>query len=94
MKIVLNRCYGGFWLSAKAEEILGWSFDDGDPTDLRTDPRLIDLIEKEGSEFCSRSYGSNLVVAEISDTATDWVITENDGFESIFYVVDGKIREV
>ena len=35
-----------------------------------------------------------LVVKEIPDNATDYMITEYDGAEGIIYVVDGKLEEI
>ena len=85
MKIVLNKCYGGFGLSNKAKAMLkergGW-FD-------QTDPNLIDVVEELGEE-ASTDY-SNLKVVETIAEPTDWEVDEYDGFESLTYVVDGKI---
>lgn len=89
MKIVINSCFGGFSLSDFAVQTLGlesnYSFID------RTDPELIYIIEKFGSEACSGDL-SALKVVEIPDNTTDWELEEYDGSESIIYVVDGKIH--
>lgn len=86
MKIVLNKCYGGFGLDEKLAEQYGidkWSVD-------RSDALLVELVEKYG-EDAGGSY-SELEIVEIPDEATDWEINEYDGFESAIYVVDGKIH--
>ena len=85
MKIVLNKCYGGFGLSRKAEAMLkkkgGWLD--------QTDPNLIDVVEELGAE-ASDNY-ANLKVVETIAEPTDWEVDEYDGWETLTYVVDGKI---
>ena len=85
MKIVLNKCYGGFGLDdelAEKYELDEWSVD-------RTDEKLIELVEKYGED--AEGAHAKLKVVEIPDEATDWEIDEYDGYESVIYVVDGKI---
>ena len=95
MKIVLNKCFGGFELSKFACEKLGcrpFDCDDPDETLSRIDERLIDLIETYGSEKCGADDGGTaLVIVEIPDEATDWELNDYDGIETVTYVVDGKI---
>lgn len=95
MKIAINKCYGGFSLSEFACEKLGCGpFDFSYCYDKlsRTDEKLIDLIETYGPEKCNRTSFSNAItIVEIPDEATDWEIVEYDGFETVTYVVDGKI---
>lgn len=88
MKVVVNRCFGGFGISEEAKKILDTDFN---WLIERTDEQLIALIEEKGSEFCS-GYCAELEVVEIPENATDWEISEYDGFEEIIYVVDGKIK--
>lgn len=85
MKFAINRTYGGFCLSTKAEEMLPNGYVD------RDDPDLIEVIETLGDE-ASGKYGK-IRVAEIPDEATDWRIDEYDGLETLLYVIDGKIIE-
>ena len=88
MKIVINKCYGGFGISETGLKILGEEnyWDIG-----RTDERLISLIE---NGYKIDDYFAKLVVVEIPDEATDWKIDEYDGFERVIYVVDGKIFQI
>ena len=87
MKFVLNKCFGGASLSDWAVKQLNLnSHYDAD----YDSPEVIDLIERYGSERVSGSCAL-LKVVEIPDDATDWEIEDYDGFESIIYVVDGKI---
>lgn len=95
MTFILNKCYGGFSLSQFAIDKLGLSshsygydFDNSDP--LMVDA-LASLIAEFGSEKCSGDL-AKLRVVEIPDCTTDYQIDEYDGFETIIYVVDGKIH--
>ncbi len=89
MKIVLNKCYGGFSLSPMACNKLGLKH----PYAMieRTDERLIMLMHEYGSKDIS-GYTANLVMVDLPDNCTDWEIDEYDGLESITYVVDGKLH--
>ena len=86
MKIVVNKCYGGFSLSqeqAKAmgiqgEEIEGHVYYDRDVE--RTDPRLIDAVE---SGLPNATY-SKLEVVEIPDNHFHR-IEEYDGYEHVVH---------
>lgn len=88
MKIVVNACYGGFSLPEEFAKSIGLEYTfDGQIE--RTDPRLIEYVEKNPDDH---GRYSNLVVEEIPDEATDFIIQEYDGSETILYVLDGKIR--
>lgn len=85
MKIVINKAYGGFTFPAEyLEPDDEWVFVQDD---LRLDSELIELVEKG----CSNP---DLAVVEIPDEATDWELEEYDGWESIIYVMDGKLHHV
>lgn len=87
MKIVINACYGGFSLPKEFCNLYGFStYDDIE----RTDSRLIDFVESKGG--CIREHCAYLIIEAIPDEATDWEINEYDGYESIIYVLDGKIH--
>lgn len=90
MKLVVNKCYGGFSLSNKALSMLGFKHR-YDAYDLdRNDPRLVEVVETLGRAAdgsCAR-----LAVVTLPETATDYHIDEYDGLESIVYVVDGKLN--
>lgn len=89
MKIVLNKCYGGFSLSVNAYTALGLKHTYSEID--RTDERLIALMEEHGSAWVSGGL-AKLVLVELSDNCTDWEMDEYDGFERITYVVDGKLH--
>ena len=76
MKVVINRCYGGFGLSEKAMKFLRvgseW------PDIARNDPKLVECVEKLGEEANGRY--AELKVVEIPDDV-NWKIGEYDGLE-------------
>lgn len=88
MKIVLNKCFGGFGLSQAATDLL--------PTDVqwseyanRTDVRLIEVVELLGPGANGRHADLSIII--VPEEATDWTIEDYDGIETILYVLDGKI---
>lgn len=89
MKIVINRCFGGFGISESCARALGVDEYFYNENELRTNERFIAMVE-EDSDFAS-GKAAELEVVEIPDNATDWDLTEYDGAEGIIYVVDGKI---
>lgn len=90
MKVVVNRCHGGFCVSRAVYDALGfeWSgfgtlasfFDQTDDT-WRTDPKLIAVVEELGSSRASGQYAS----LEIIDIPGDieWYIDDDAGYETI-----------
>ena len=78
-KIVINTCFGGFGLSSKAKEFLGYNSSDyiNDKIE-RDDPKLIRCIEKLGREAADEH--SRLKIVEIPSNV-DWGIEEYDGNE-------------
>ena len=88
MKIVINKCFGGFSVNDNIVKMLNLE-SRYELEDDRTNTKLIELIESGknvNGEF------SNLVVVEIPDDATDYIIDEYDGYENVLYVLDGKIK--
>jgi hypothetical protein len=77
-KILVNTSFGGFGLKDEYNDYAG-----------REDEKLIALVEQGvdiGDDF------ADIGIAEVPDNATDYVIEEYDGKETVLYVVDGKIR--
>lgn len=87
MRVVINKCFGGFDLSGKARIKLG--IDNCFDID-RTDQRVIKVVEELG--VAANGICSKLAIVEIPDEATDWELEEYDGLEHIIYVLDGKIH--
>lgn len=82
MKIVVNRCYGGYSLSEQAYEFLGLDWDGyGFALDMeRTDPRLVECVETLGDK--ANGSCAKLEVVEIPDDV-NWYISDYDGIETI-----------
>lgn len=81
MKVVINRCYGGFTLSDVACEKLGCGPYDYDQDELRSAVELVRVVEELGSKAASGSC-SALKVVEIPDDV-EWYIHNYDGLETI-----------
>ena len=84
MKIVINKCYGGFGLSKEAEKLYVQKKNISGPLRgdiLRNDSVLVEVVETLGDK-ASGKY-SKLKVVEIPDDVTDWRIEEYDGWEHI-----------
>lgn len=92
MKIVINKCYGGFGISAEAYKYMGVQYKsmcdpdfvypiNGDQEAFRTNEKLIEFIEKYGSERASGGC-AKLKIVEIPK-GTRHQITEYDGLEDI-----------
>ena len=85
MKIVINRCYGGYSLSKEAYEYLGLKWDgygyayDND----RTNPRLVECIEMLGNAANGRF--AELEIVDIPDDI-EWTIEYYDGIEEVHEV--------
>lgn len=83
MKVVINTCYGGYRLSKDAYDYLGLEWDgygfefDND----RTNPKLIEMVEKLGKR--ANGIFADLKVVEIPDDVK-WYIHEYDGVEEIY----------
>lgn len=93
MEIILNKCYGGLSFSQEALERAGFSWEhDRYNDDLRRSLNMIDVVREMGDD--AGRYCSKPVVVTIPEEATDYRITEYDGFETILYVVDGKIHAI
>ena len=85
MKVVINRCFGGFGLSAEAKAELRRRWPEcpdyfGLDEDARSNPDLVAVVEELGEEANGRF--SSLAVVEVPDDAK-WHIEEYDGFEHV-----------
>jgi len=82
MKLVINKCYGGFSLSKQATELLGIEWDtygySHAGSGKRADPKLVAVVEQLGK--AANGKHARLAVVEIPD-GTDYTIEEYDGVE-------------
>lgn len=84
MKIAINKCYGGFSVSKEVYDYLGMKWDgygyDFSDKEKRSDPKLIEAIEKLGDSANGRF--AQIEIVEIPDDI-DFTIEEYDGIEWI-----------
>ena len=87
MKLVINNCFGGFDIpdEYRSEFDYSWKI-------KRNDPKLIELVEKLISEGKNTFTCTCLVIVDVPDEATDYMISDYDGQESVIYVIDGKLH--
>lgn len=77
MKIVINKCWGGFGLSEKAKNrLLELGGDEHD----RSNPALVQVVEELGKE-ADGAY-AELYIVNITD-GIKWAIDNYDGMESV-----------
>lgn len=93
MKIALNKCFGGFCVSAAVYSELGMAWDgvgdlsnkdlgiDSDNRmEYRSHPELIEALEKVGEKNAS-GEGAQVRIVEIPD-GIEWEIHDDDGVET------------
>lgn len=94
MKIVVNRCFGGFEFSEAFEKAYPEFADFNEDSRLwRTNEKLISALEAFGLKSAS-GYCADLEIVTIPDYATDWIIDDYDGMETLYYVLHGKIKTI
>jgi hypothetical protein len=75
----------------------GISFDEDDCRD-RSKQEVISMLEECGIDERGYVIGtpgySSLKIIDIPDEVTDFMIFWNDGYETLVYVVDGKIHVI
>lgn len=85
MTILCNRTYGMYKHTEEFVEHFGLeSHWDACEEEDRTNPEYI--------EFYRTHARGSIGFCTVPDNATDWVLQEYDGLESVLYVVDGKIH--
>ena len=90
MKVIINNCFGGFSISDELERRLNLEGVWYDEDDIRTNPVAIAAVEENSNK--ASGCCANLRVVEVPDEATDYMVTEYDGAETLYYVLDGKIH--
>ncbi len=93
MKIVVNKCFGGFGLSREAYDYIGLEWDGfgygaGSMVDVkawRTSPDLVSCVEILGSRASGNH--ADLDIIEIPDDVDDWRIEDYDGVE---WIAEGR----
>lgn len=84
MKIVINNCYGGVFLSdAAISKLNEKGFTEEEIYDLpRHHPALVEVVEELGKD-ASANYMSELVVVDV-DVKDKYYIYEYDGLEEVY----------
>jgi len=84
MKVVINSCFGGFGLSEKAYEFLGleWNSFDHDYFYDRSNPKLVECVEKLGSA-ANGTYAQLEIVEIPDDIGDEWFVEDYDGMEHV-----------
>lgn len=84
MKVVINKCFGGFSLSQEAYEFLGLKWDGFgyilNKNIARNDPKLVEVVERLGDR--ANGIHAKLEIVEIPD-GVEWEINEFGGQEEI-----------
>lgn len=84
MKYVINRDYSGFHIPRELVNVLpDLPYDGCD--EIRADPRLVEWVLAHQGQ-------TTLKVVEIPEEATDYLLQEYDGWETVIVVRDGKIE--
>lgn len=87
VKLVLNECYGGLGVDEEYEEKFGC--ENCACCNCTTCKKLIHALEN--NEDCSAWYSKLRVCTIDTDIYTDYTILENDGYDTLLAVKDGKI---
>ena len=88
MKVVLNRCYGGFSLSHKFCDAYPQFKCYGEDQDNQ---ELIKCIEEFGINN-AQGVNAEFEIFELPNETTDYYIDEYDGYNQLIYVVNGKLN--
>lgn len=97
MKVIVNNCFGGYSVSEEAIDLYRQLSGTTDPISryaewLRTDPIMIDVVEKLGQRANGRA--AELVTIEVPD-GYDYRINDYDGLESIYLTIrEDHLREL
>ena len=82
MKVVINKCFGGYGLSKEAYKFLNipWDGYGYEFMEDRSNPALVECVEAIGDK--ANGYCAAVKVVEIPDDV-EWEITEYDGLEHV-----------
>ena len=81
-KIVINIEYGAFHVPQELIKAYGWNKNYIYSDEIRTDPALIEWVEKNPDD--------ELAIVYIPDNATEYYIEEYDGFETVLALINDK----
>lgn len=86
MKYVINNEFGGFSVPANLIKENNWDNKYLYSEEIRTDIKLIEWVENHPDD--------ELAIVDIPEEATDFMVNDYDGKETVFAVINGKIKEI
>ena len=85
MKVVINRCFGGFGLSdealARYNELAGTNLEYWPYREERNNALLVQVVEELGAK--ANDLCADLKIVDIPDDV-EWYVHEYDGLESVY----------
>lgn len=93
MKILVNKSYGGYGFTEDFRNRFNLARFDQEKIKNRTRSDIIEAVEDDLTGSFNGEY-ADIVVVVIPEEATDWLLSDYDGVETIYYVVDGKIHSL
>lgn len=99
MEVILNVTYGGFMIPDDVYDRLGIDSRSELANDIkwcqkkaRSDKKVVEAFKESIKYWKAKGEPlDDLAIAVIPDKSTDYIITEYDGLETLYYVLDGKI---
>lgn len=86
MKYVINNEFGGFSVPANLIKENNWDNKYLYSEEIRTDIKLIEWVENHPDD--------ELAIVDIPEEATDFMVNDYDGKETVYAVINGKIKEI
>lgn len=86
MKYVINNEFGGFSVPANLIKENNWNNKYLYSEEIRTDIKLIEWVENHPDD--------ELAIVDIPEEATDFMVNDYDGKETVYAVINGKIKEI
>ena len=97
LKIVLGGCLQPLFIPEDIPEEFRKELRQLPDKVVRTDPRLVDYVEEYNKvpDYDPDSCGPTpWLIAEIPESATDWVVTVDGFTEVLWYVLDGTLHKI
>lgn len=86
MKYVINNEFGGFEVPTILIKENNWDRKYIYSEEIRTDIKLIEWVENHPDD--------ELAIVDIPEEATDFMVNDYDGKETVYAVINGKIKEI
>lgn len=94
MKLLLNKCFGGFCLNLDNIQLLTelGRVCPINSLEFRANTDIIKILE----DYTKKGYNINnphskITIVDIPDNITDFTIQDYDGWETCIFVIDGKL---